>query len=86
MLKKQLKEVTEQQGKGDNKLQSVTSNLRSLQEEKSKLASVCSQKEAMLNALVSGDIIPICIKIISLETQRTTKSVKNDSCRLLRSL
>lgn len=52
MLKKQLKDASEQQGKGDNKLQSVTSNLRTLQEEKARLQSAYGQKEAQLNALV----------------------------------
>ncbi|KOB63825.1 Rootletin, partial [Operophtera brumata] len=53
--KKQLKEATEQQGKGDNKLQSITSNLRSLQDEKAKLLSACGQKDAQLNALEQQD-------------------------------
>ncbi|XP_049870906.1 rootletin isoform X2 [Pectinophora gossypiella] len=51
MLKKQLKEATDQQGKGEGKLQSVTSNLRNIQEEKARLQSTVGQKEAQLNAL-----------------------------------
>lgn len=51
-MKKQLKEASEQQGKGDNKLQSMNSNLKSVQEEKARLQSACSQKEAQLKALV----------------------------------
>ncbi|KAM3959769.1 LOW QUALITY PROTEIN: ciliary rootlet coiled-coil, rootletin [Aphomia sociella] len=51
VLKKQLKEATEQQGKGEGKLQSVTSNLRSIQEEKARLQSSLGQKDAQLNAL-----------------------------------
>ncbi|KAJ0177971.1 hypothetical protein K1T71_006844 [Dendrolimus kikuchii] len=51
VLKKQLKEASDQQGKGEGKLQSVTSNLRSLQEEKARLQSAFGQKEAQLNAL-----------------------------------
>lgn len=52
-MKKQLKEASEQQGKGDNKLQSVSSNLRAVQEEKARLQSAVSQKDAQLNALVT---------------------------------
>lgn len=52
MLKKQLKDASEQAGKGDNKLQSVTANLRTLQEDKARLQSAFGQKEAQLNALV----------------------------------
>ncbi|GBP76814.1 Rootletin [Eumeta japonica] len=51
VLKKQLKEATEQHGKGEGKLQSVSNNLRSTQEEKAKLQSALGQKEAQLNAL-----------------------------------
>lgn len=51
-LKKQLKEATDQQGKGEGKLQSITSNLRNLQEEKARLQSTLGQKEAQMNALV----------------------------------
>ncbi|KAJ2947625.1 hypothetical protein O0L34_g17426 [Tuta absoluta] len=51
MLKKQLKEASEQQGKGEGKLQSVTNNLRNIQEEKARLQSTVGQKEAMLNQL-----------------------------------
>ncbi|CAB3222355.1 unnamed protein product [Arctia plantaginis] len=51
LMKKQLKEANEQQGKGDNKLQSMSSNLKSVQEEKARLQSACSQKEAQLKAL-----------------------------------
>lgn len=55
-MKKQLKEANEQQSKGDNKMQSVTSNLRSLQEEKARIQSTLGQKEAQLNALVSASL------------------------------
>ncbi|XP_052754507.1 rootletin [Galleria mellonella] len=51
VLKKQLKEATEQQGKGEGKLQSVTSNLRSIQEEKARMQTALGQKDAQLNAL-----------------------------------
>ncbi|CAF4907255.1 unnamed protein product [Pieris macdunnoughi] len=51
VFKKQLKEATEQQGKGEGKLQSVSSNLRGVQEEKAKLQSALGQRDAQLNAL-----------------------------------
>ncbi|XP_060802374.1 rootletin [Amyelois transitella] len=50
-LKKQLKEATEQQGKGEGKLQNVTSNLRSVQEERARLQTAVAQKDAQINAL-----------------------------------
>ncbi|XP_053606065.1 rootletin isoform X2 [Plodia interpunctella] len=50
-LKKQLKEATEQGNKGEGKLQTVTNNLRSVQEEKARLESTVAQKCAQLSAL-----------------------------------
>ncbi|XP_073952978.1 LOW QUALITY PROTEIN: ciliary rootlet coiled-coil, rootletin [Choristoneura fumiferana] len=51
VLKKQLKDASEQQGKGDTKLQSITTNLRSLQEEKGRMQNVIGQKDAQINGL-----------------------------------
>lgn len=56
MLKKQLKDASELAGKGDNKLQSVSASLRSVQEEKARLQAAYGQKEAQLNALVSKEL------------------------------
>lgn len=78
IMKKQLKEANEQQGKGDNKLQSVTSNLRTVQEEKARLQATCSQKEAQLNALNESvqtktvEISNLRDKITSLEAMLTS--------------
>lgn len=52
VFKKQLKEATEQHGKGEGKLQSVTNNLRVLQEEKTKLQAGFCQMEVQLKAMV----------------------------------
>nr|XP_049693246.1 rootletin isoform X1 [Helicoverpa armigera] len=88
MLKKQLKDACEQQGKGDNKLQSVTSNLRSLQEEKARLQTAYGQKEAQLNALNESvqsktvEISNLRDKITSLEATLasvTEEKVQNEN-------
>ncbi|XP_050349623.1 rootletin [Nymphalis io] len=82
VLKKQLKEATEQQGKGEGRLQSLNSNVRSLQEEKSRLQAALGQKEAQLNALNESvqaktvEISNLRDKITSLEA--TLSSIAED--------
>ncbi|CAG9120903.1 unnamed protein product [Plutella xylostella] len=76
-FKKQLKE---QQGKGDNKIQSVTASLRNVQEEKARLQSAVAAKDAQINALnesvqtKSVEISTIRDKVTSLEASLTTIS------------
>ncbi|CAH2085232.1 unnamed protein product [Euphydryas editha] len=82
VLKKQLKDATEQQGKGEGRLQSLNNNLRSLQEEKSRLQSVLGQKEAQMTALNESvqtktvEISNLRDKITSLEA--TLSSINED--------
>ncbi|XP_068626101.1 rootletin [Battus philenor] len=87
-LKKQLKEATEQQGKGEGKLQSLSSNLRGLQEERSRLQSAVGQKEAQLNALNESiqtkttEVNNLRDKITSLEaalSSVTEEKVQNEN-------
>ncbi|XP_048477865.1 rootletin [Plutella xylostella] len=76
-FKKQLKE---QQGKGDNKIQSVTASLRNVQEEKARLQSAVAAKDAQINALnesvqtKSVEISTIRDKVTSLEASLTSIS------------
>ncbi|KAL4714216.1 hypothetical protein ACJJTC_018366, partial [Scirpophaga incertulas] len=88
VMKKQLKEASDQQGKGEGKLQSVTSNLRNLQEEKSRLQTALGQKEAQLNALnenvqtKSVEISNLRDKVTSLEatlSSITEEKVQNEN-------
>ncbi|KAF9791677.1 hypothetical protein SFRURICE_020076 [Spodoptera frugiperda] len=88
MLKKQLKDASEQQGKGDNKLQAVTTNLRALQEEKARLQTAYGQKEAQINALNESvqsktlEISNLRDKITSLEAALsavTEEKVQNEN-------
>ncbi|XP_026492988.2 rootletin [Vanessa tameamea] len=82
VLKKQLKEATEQQGKGEGRLQSLNSNLRTAQEEKSRFQAALGQKEAQLNALNESvqaktvEISTLRDKITSLEA--TLSSITED--------
>ncbi|VVC89094.1 unnamed protein product, partial [Leptidea sinapis] len=87
ILKKQLKESTEQHGKGEGKLQSLSSNLRGVQEEKAKLLTSVGQKEAQLNALNEAvqvktvEISNLRDKITSLEatlSSITEEKVQNE--------
>ncbi|KAG7310116.1 hypothetical protein JYU34_004655 [Plutella xylostella] len=76
-FKKQLKE---QQGKGDNKIQSVTASLRNVQEEKARLQSAVAAKDAQINALnesvqtKSVEISTIRDRVTSLEASLTSIS------------
>ncbi|XP_026732244.1 rootletin isoform X2 [Trichoplusia ni] len=88
MLKKQLKDASELAGKGDNKLQSVSASLRSVQEEKARLQAAYGQKEAQLNALNESvqsktvEISNLRDKITSLEatlTSVTEEKVQNEN-------
>ncbi|XP_063629513.1 rootletin [Cydia splendana] len=87
-LKKQLKDASEQQGKGDNKLQSITSNLRSVQEEKARLQNLLGQKDAQLTGLNESvqsktvEISNLRDKITSLEatlSSVTEEKVQNEN-------
>ncbi|XP_045535415.1 rootletin [Papilio machaon] len=87
-LKKQLKEATEQQGKGEGKLQSLSSNVRGLQEERARLQTSVSQKEAQLNALNESiqskttEVSNLRDKITSLEatlSSVTEEKVQNEN-------
>ncbi|XP_026333476.1 rootletin [Hyposmocoma kahamanoa] len=71
VFKKQLKEATEQHGKGEGKLQSVTSNLRLLQDEKAKLQSSFCQMEAQLKAMCE-DVQAKVTEISELRDKVTT--------------
>ncbi|XP_038221135.1 rootletin [Zerene cesonia] len=88
VLKKQLKEVTEQQGKGEGKLQSVSSSLRGAQEERSRLQAALGQRDAQLNALNESvqtktvEISNLRDKITSLEatlSSITEEKVQNEN-------
>ncbi|XP_048007047.1 rootletin [Leguminivora glycinivorella] len=88
VLKKQLKDASEQQGKGDNKLQSITSNLRSAQEEKARLQNALGQKDAQLTGLNESvqsktvEISNLRDKITSLEatlSSVTEEKVQNEN-------
>ncbi|RVE41676.1 hypothetical protein evm_013674 [Chilo suppressalis] len=88
MMKKQLKEASDQQGKGEGKLQSVTSNLRSVQEDRARLQAQCGQREAQLNALNESvqtktvEISNLRDKITSLEatlSSVTDEKVQNEN-------
>ncbi|KAG6445050.1 hypothetical protein O3G_MSEX003660 [Manduca sexta] len=88
VMKKQLKEASDQQGKGEGKLQSVTTNLRAMQEEKARLQSAYGQKEAQLNALNESvqsktlEISNLRDKITSLEatlSSVTEEKVQNEN-------
>ncbi|XP_063368164.1 rootletin [Cydia amplana] len=87
-LKKQLKDASEQQGKGDNKLQSITSNLRTVQEEKARLQNLLGQKDAQLTGLNESvqsktvEISNLRDKITSLEatlSSVTEEKVQNEN-------
>ncbi|CAK1541264.1 unnamed protein product [Leptosia nina] len=88
VFKKQLKEATEQQGKGEGKLQSVSSNLRGVQEERSKLQAALGQRDAQLNALNESvqtktvEVSNLRDKITSLEatlSSITEEKVQNEN-------
>ncbi|XP_045496834.1 rootletin [Colias croceus] len=88
VLKKQLKEVTEQQGKGEGKLQSVSTSLRGAQEERSRLQAALGQRDAQLNALNESvqtktvEISNLRDKITSLEatlSSITEEKVQNEN-------
>ncbi|CAH0399292.1 unnamed protein product [Chilo suppressalis] len=88
MMKKQLKEASDQQGKGEGKLQAVTSNLRSVQEDRARLQAQCGQREAQLNALNESvqtktvEISNLRDKITSLEatlSSVTDEKVQNEN-------
>jgi 4-diphosphocytidyl-2C-methyl-D-erythritol kinase len=68
VMKKQLKDASDQQGKGEGKLQSVTSNLRNVQEEKARLQAACGQKEAQMTALVIALLLPTLIPLSGVGT------------------
>ncbi|XP_013174159.1 PREDICTED: rootletin [Papilio xuthus] len=87
-LKKQLKDATEQQGKGEGKLQSLSSNVRGLQEERARLHTSVAQKEAQLNALNESiqskttEVNNLRDKITSLEatlSSVTEEKVQNEN-------
>ncbi|XP_061705180.1 rootletin [Cydia pomonella] len=87
-LKKQLKDASEQQGKGDNKLQSITSNLRTVQEEKARMQNLLGQKDAQLTGLNESvqsktvEISNLRDKITSLEatlSSVTEEKVQNEN-------
>ncbi|XP_039750865.1 rootletin [Pararge aegeria] len=88
VFKKQLKEATEQQGKGEGRMQSLNTNLRSLQEEKARLQSTLGQKDAQLAALNESvqsktiEISNLRDKITSLEatlSSITEEKVQNEN-------
>ncbi|XP_052739750.1 rootletin [Bicyclus anynana] len=88
VLKKQLKEATEQQGKGEGRVQSLNTNLRGLQEEKAKLQSTLGQKDVQLNVLNESvqsktiEISNLRDKITSLEatlSSITEEKVQNEN-------
>ncbi|XP_063827112.1 rootletin [Ostrinia nubilalis] len=88
VMKKQLKDASDQQGKGEGKLQSVTSNLRNVQEEKARLQTAVGQKEAQLTALNESvqtktvEISNLRDKITSLEatlSSVTEEKVQSDN-------
>ncbi|OWR52848.1 Rootletin [Danaus plexippus plexippus] len=51
VLKKQLKEATEQQGKGEGKVQALNNNLRGVQEEKARLQATLGQRDVQITSL-----------------------------------
>ncbi|XP_069357622.1 rootletin isoform X1 [Maniola hyperantus] len=88
ILKKQLKEATEQHGKGEGRLQSLNTNLRGLQEEKGRLQAALGQKDAQFNSLNESvqsktiEISNLRDKITSLEatlTSVTEEKVQNEN-------
>ncbi|KAL0881925.1 hypothetical protein ABMA27_001684 [Loxostege sticticalis] len=86
VMKKQLKEASEQQGKGEGKLQSVTNNLRNVQEEKARLQTALGQKEAQLTALNESvqtktvEISNLRDKITSLEATLSSVAEEKVQC------
>ncbi|XP_072949799.1 uncharacterized protein Root [Epargyreus clarus] len=78
--RKQLKEATEQHGKGEGRLHALGSNLRAAQEERAKLAAAVAQRDAQLNALNESvqiktvEISNLRDKITSLEATLSSVS------------